>query len=191
MRDFHNLYRVCRACVLCILYGLCIAPNDLLSFPHINNSRPRYGESSKGPKTPPTLPTTIQEGPDATHDETDYHLLILRPYAIQIPPELRFMHHTTISRHHPYLLVLASRSDAHSGRPYRAVICTTLCQITQHREGQYFATYICAKSRPLRPITTFRVKNQKDSKMSHPLYTILPHFAIFVRKFYFDTNFTH
>ena len=43
------------ACILyglCILYGSCSASNDLLSFPHINNSRPRYGESSKGPKTP-------------------------------------------------------------------------------------------------------------------------------------------
>ena len=48
------LCRVCCVCIvgLCILYGPCSASNDLLSFPHINNSRPRYGESSKGPKTP-------------------------------------------------------------------------------------------------------------------------------------------
>lgn len=41
------------------------------------------------------------------------------------------------------------------------------------------------------PYHDLQSENQKDSKMSHPLYTILPHFAIFVRKFYFDPNFTH
>ena len=41
------------SCVDYAAYSTCSASNDLLSFPHINNSRPRYGESSKGPKTPP------------------------------------------------------------------------------------------------------------------------------------------
>ena len=45
-------YTACVLYDLCILYGLYSASNDLLSFPHINNSRPRYGESSKGPLTP-------------------------------------------------------------------------------------------------------------------------------------------
>ena len=39
-------------CVYYAAYSTCSASNDLLSFPHINNSRPRYGESSKGPLTP-------------------------------------------------------------------------------------------------------------------------------------------
>lgn len=72
---------------LCILYGPYSASNDLLSFPHINNSRPRYGESSKGPKTP-TLPTTIHSGPDATHAETAYNLLILRMDTLLISPRI-------------------------------------------------------------------------------------------------------
>ena len=38
-------------CVDYAAYSTCSASNDLLSFPHINNSRPRYGESSKGPLT--------------------------------------------------------------------------------------------------------------------------------------------
>ena len=109
-------------------------------FPHINNSRPRHGESSKGPKTPPTLPTTIQAGPDSTHDDADYHLLILRSDAIQISPELPWMRHPTLSWHHTYLLVLILSMDAHLGRPYLAVICATLGPITRHTAGQYFAT---------------------------------------------------
>ena len=36
-------------------------------------------ESPQRDPRPPTLPTTIQAGPDATHAETDYHLPILRP----------------------------------------------------------------------------------------------------------------
>ena len=36
----------------------------------------------------PTLPTTIHAGPDSTHDETDYHLLIFRMDAIQISPRI-------------------------------------------------------------------------------------------------------
>lgn len=34
-------------------------------------------------------------------------------------------------------------------------------------------------------------EKHKDSKMSHPLYTQLHHFAVFVSKFYFRPNFTH
>ena len=41
-------------------------------------------ESPQRDPRPPTLPTTIQAGPDSTHDELAYHLLILRMDAIQI-----------------------------------------------------------------------------------------------------------
>ena len=41
-------------------------------------------ESPQRDPRPPTLPTTIQSGPDATHAETDYHLLILRKDTFQI-----------------------------------------------------------------------------------------------------------
>ena len=100
------------SCVDYAAYSTCSASNDLLSFPHINNSRPRYGESSKGPM-PPTPPTTIQEGHDATHDESAYPLLILCPDALKMSPELLWMRHPNISRHHPYLLVLASCWNSH------------------------------------------------------------------------------
>ena len=148
-------------------------------------------ESPQRDPRPPTLPTTIQAGPDATHYGPSYHLLILRPDAIQISPELRFMRHPTISRHHPSLPFLTSCRYAHPGIPYLAVLGAVLGPITLHIAGPYCTTEIRTVSRHLCPITTCRVKNQKDSKMSHPLYTKSPHFALFVRKFYFDPYFTH
>lgn len=169
------------SCVDYATHGACSASNDLLSFPHINNSRPRHGESSKGPKTtpPPTLPTT-QAGPDATHGEPAYHLPILRLDALQISPELRFMSHPTISRHHPYVLVLTSRMDAHSGRPYLAVLGTALCPITRHRAGQYCTTEIRTVSRHLCLITTNRAKIKKIAKchiIYTPNYPLLPYLS--------------
>ena len=148
-------------------------------------------ESPQRDPRPPTLPPTIQAGPDATHDESAYPLLILRPDAIQISPELRILRHPTISRHHPSMLVLTLSRYAHTGCPYLAVLVAVLGPHTRHRAGQYCTTEIRAVSRHLCPITTRREKRQKDSKMSHPLYTKLPHFALFVRKFYFGHYFTH
>ena len=97
-------------------------------------------ESPQRDPRPPTLPTTIQAGPDSTHDDADYHLLILRSDAIQISPELPWMRHPTLSWHHTYLLVLILSMDAHLGRPYLAVICATLGPITSNIAGQYCAT---------------------------------------------------
>lgn len=127
------------SCMDCAYMSACSASNDLLSFPHINNSRTRYGESSKGPKTPHPTPT-IQACPETTSEEPAYHLLILRMDAIQISPELRCMRHPTISRHHPSMLVLTSSRDAHSGRPYLAILSITLGPITLHIAGQYCTT---------------------------------------------------
>ena len=147
-------------------------------------------ESPQRDPRPPTLPTT-RAGPDATHDEPAYHLPILRMDALLISPELRFMRHPTISRHHPSMLVLTLSRYAHTGWPYLAVLVAVLGPHTRHRAGQYCTTEIRTVSRHLCPITTRREKRQKDSKMSHPLYTKLPHFALFVRKFYFGPYFTH
>lgn len=129
--------------VSCVDYAtpsVCSASNDLLSFPHINNSRPRHGESSKGPKTPPTLPPPSRR---VLTPHTKSPTTISR-YCVCMPsrylPELRYMRHPTLYQHHPYVLVLTSRMDAHSGRPYLAVLGTTLCPITRHRAGQYFTT---------------------------------------------------
>ena len=127
------------SCVDYAAHAACSASNVLLSFPHINNSRPRHGESSKGPMTP-TLPTTIQAGPDATHDETDYHLLIFRMDTLLISPELLCLRHPTLYQHHPYMLALTSCRDAHPGRPYLAVFCAQLGHITRPIAGQYCAT---------------------------------------------------
>ena len=120
-----------------------------------------------------------------------YHLPILRMYALLISPELRILRHPTISRHHPSMLVLTLSRYAHLGRPYLSVQVIVLGPITSNIAGQYCATEIRTVSRHLCHITTRRAKNQKDSKMSHPLYTKLPHFAVFVHKFYFGPNFTH
>ena len=97
-------------------------------------------ESPQRDPRPPTLPATIQAGPDATHDESAYPLLILRPDAIQISPELRFMRHPTISRHHPSLPFLASCRYAHPGIPYLAVLGAVLGPITLHIAGPYCTT---------------------------------------------------
>ena len=97
-------------------------------------------ESPQRDPRPPTLPTTIQAGPDATHYGPAYHLPILRMDALLISPELLLLRHPTISIHHPSLFVLTSCWNSHPGRPYLAVLGITLCTITSHREGPYCTT---------------------------------------------------
>ena len=97
-------------------------------------------ESPQRDPRPPTLPTTIQAGPDSMHAETDYHLLILRPDVLLISPELRILRHPTISRHHPSMLVLTLSSYAHTGWPYLAVLGAVLGPITLHIAGPYCTT---------------------------------------------------
>ena len=97
-------------------------------------------ESPQRDPRPPTLPTTIQAGPDATHYGPAYHLPILRMYALLISPELRILRHPTISRHHPSMLVLILSRDAHLGRPYLSVQVIVLGPITSNIAGQYCAT---------------------------------------------------
>ena len=94
----------------------------------------------RDPRPPPTLPNTIQAGPDAAHDEPAYHLPILRLDALKMSPELRFMRHPTISRHHPSMPFLTSCRDAHPGMPYLAVLGAVLCPITLHIAGPYCTT---------------------------------------------------
>ena len=96
-------------------------------------------ESPQRDPRPPTLPTTIQEGPDSMHAETDYHLPILRMGTLLISPELRFLRHPTIYGHHPYLLILILSRDAHLGRPYLSVQVIVLGPITSDIAGQYCA----------------------------------------------------
>ena len=97
-------------------------------------------ESPQRDPRPPHPTPTIQAGPDTTHGNTDYHLLILRMDAIQISPELRYFRHPTLYQHHTYMLALTSCRDAHLGMPYLAVLGTTLGPITRHIAGQYCTT---------------------------------------------------
>ena len=151
----------CVYCMACVARQTTFFLFPILIIPVLDMQSPQ-----RDPR-PPTLPTTIHAGPDSMHAETDYHLPILRMDTLLISPELRILRHPTISRHHPSLPFLTLSRYAHTGCPYLAV------------------------SRHLCPITTRREKRQKDSKMSHPLYTKLPHFALFVSKFYFGPYFTH
>lgn len=92
-------------------------------------------------------------------------------------PEFRYMRHPTLYQHHPYMLALTSCRDAHPGRPYLAVLGTTLCPITRHRAGQYCTTEIRTVSRHLCLITTHRAKSRKIAKchiLYTPNYPILP-----------------
>ena len=97
-------------------------------------------ESPQRDPRPPTLPTTIEAGPDSTHDEPAYHLPILRMDALLISPELLLLRPPTISRHHPFMPVLILSRDAHLGRPYLSVQVIVLGPITSNIAGQYCAT---------------------------------------------------
>lgn len=148
-------------------------------------------ESPQRDPRPSTLPTTIQAGPDSTHDETDYHLPILRLDAIPISPR--------IALYAPSYPIPASPihacPDIMQGCPFG----NALSGCTWHNIRPDYATHSRAvlhhidmyRITPSVPDYDKQSKNQKDSKMSHPLYTQLHHFAVFVRKFYFDPNFTH
>ena len=139
----------------------------------------------------PTLPTTIREGPDATHDETDYHLLIFRLYYIKISPRIALYapsYHLQTSHIHacPGILQVWPFGKALSGRTWhhiRPYYATQRRTVLRHRDTDRITSSMLYHDQ--------QSENQKDSKMSHHLYTQLHHFAMFVRKFYFGPNFTH
>ena len=148
-------------------------------------------ESPQRDPRPTTLPTTIQAGPDSTHDELAYHLPILHLDAIPISPRIALYAPSYPIPASP----IRSGPDIAHGCPFRKSISGR----TWHRIMPHYAT----QSRtvlhhiytdhitPSMPYYDPHSENQKDSKMSHPLYSQLPHFAIFVRKFYFGPSFTH
>lgn len=144
----------------------------------------------KGPMTP-SLPTTIQVGPDSTHDEPAYHIQILRMDAVQISPRIALYapsYHLQISPIYagPDIVQVCPFRKALSGRTWRSIrpdYATQSWTVLHYRDMDNITLHM--------PYHDLQSENQKDSKMSHPLYTILPHFAIFVRKFYFNPNFTH
>lgn len=175
---------------LCILYGSYSASNDLLSFPHINNSRPRHGESSKGPKTP-----------HPTHRHTGRSWL--HAWRVRLPyPDIAHGCHPDIPRIAPYApsyhiqtSPIHACPDIMQGCPFRKALSGRTWQHIRPNYAPHRRTVL--HHIDMRHITLHmpyhdpQSENQKDSKMSHPLYTQLPHFSIFVRKFYFSPNFTH
>ena len=179
------------SCVDYDTYSTCSASNDRLSFPHINNSRPRHGESSKGPKTPPH-PTHHQPGRSWLHTlrarlpSTD----IAHGHSPDIPiialnassyPILASPIHAG-----PDIMPGCPSRKALSGRTWHNIrpdYATQSRTVLHHRDTDRIT--------PSMPYHDPHSENQKDSKMSHPLYGQLTHFAIFVRKFYFGPSFTH
>ena len=148
-------------------------------------------ESPQRDPRPTTLPTTIQAGPDSTHDELAYHLPILHLDAIQISPRIALY-----APSYPIpVSPIRSGPDIMQGCPFR----NALPGCTWHSIRPNYAPHrrTVLHHIDMRHITLHMLyhdpqsENQKDSKMSHPLYTQLPHFAMFVRKFYFCPYFTH
>lgn len=148
-------------------------------------------ESPQRDPRPTTLPTTIQAGPDSTHDELAYHPPILHMDAIQISPRIALY---APSYPIPASPIHSGHDIAHgclfrkalSGRTWHNIrpdYATQSRTVPHHRDTDHITPYM--------PDYDQQSENQKDSKMSHPLYGQLTHFAIFVRKFYFGPYFTH
>ena len=148
-------------------------------------------ESPQRDPRPPTLPTTIQSGPDATHAETDYHLLILRKDTFQIPLIIVLdapSYNLQISPIHagPDTEQGCASGKALSGCTWHHIRTDYEPHsrtVLHHIDMRHITLHM--------PYHDPQSENQKDSKMSHLLYTKLPHFALFVRKFYFGHYFTH
>lgn len=137
-------------------------------------------ESPQRDPRPTTLPTTSQEGPGSTPYEPAYHIPILRMGTLHTSPIIALK-----ASSYP---ILASPIHAGpdimlgcpSGRPYLAVLGTTLGLITRHRAGQYCTTEIRTVSRHLCPITTHIAKIKKIAKCHIPYtanYPILPYLS--------------
>ena len=138
-------------------------------------------ESPQRDPWPPTLPATIQAGPDATHSETDYHLLILLMDAIPISPRIApsapsYNLQTSPMPVGPYTEQGCAYGKALSGRTWHHIRPDYATQ----REGPYFTTEIWTASLYIRPITTHRAKIKKIAKchiLYTPNYPILPYLS--------------
>ena len=148
-------------------------------------------ESPQRDPRPTTLPTTIQAGPDSTHDELAYHPPILHMDAIQISPRIALYapsYPILASPIHagPDIMHGCSSRNALSDRTWHNIrpdYATQSRTVPHHRDTDRITPYM--------PDYDQQSEKQKDSKMPHLLYTKLPHFAMFVRKFYFGPYFTH
>ena len=137
-------------------------------------------ESPQRDPRPTPLPTTSQAGPGSTPYEPSYHI-----------PILPWMRHPTLSWHPPIhagpdIMLGCPSRKALSGRTWHNIgpdYATQSRTVLHHRDTDRIT--------PSMPYHDPHSENQKDSKMSHPLYGQLTHFAIFVRKFYFGPYFTH
>ena len=148
-------------------------------FPHINNSRTRYGESSKGPKT--HHPTHHQPG---------------RSWLYTLRARLSYTDIALKASSYPILASpIHAGPDIMPGCPSRKALSGRTWHNIRPDYAEQSRTVLHHRDTdritPSMPYHDPHSENQKDSKMSHPLYGQLTHFAIFVRKFYFGPSFTH
>lgn len=131
-------------------------------FPHINNSRTRYGESSKGPKT--HHPTHQQPGRSWLY--TLRALLSYTDIALKASsyPILASPIHAG-----PDIMLGCPSRRALSGRTWHNIrpnYATQSRTVLHHRDTDRIT--------PSMPYHDPHSENQKDSKMSHLLYSQLP-----------------
>lgn len=131
-------------------------------FPHINNSRTRYGESSKGPKTHP--PTHQQPGRSWLYTlraRLSYTDIALKASSY---PILASPIHAG-----PDIMPGCPSRKALSGRTWHNIrpdYATQSRTVLHHRDTDRIT--------PSMPYHDPHSENQKDSKMSHLLYSQLP-----------------
>lgn len=148
-------------------------------------------ESPQRDPRPTTLPTTSQAGPGSTPYEPAYHIPILRIGTLLISPIIALKassYPILASPIHagPDIMQGCPSRKALSGRTWHNIrpdYATQSRTVLHHRDTDRIT--------PSMPYHDPHSENQKDSKMPHLLYAKLPHFAIFVRKFYFGPSFTH
>lgn len=186
----HSLYRAYILCRLCRVFHVQRVKRPSFLFPILIIPVLDMESPQRDPR-PTTLPTTIQAGPDSTHDELAYHLPILHMDAIPISPRISLYAPSypipaSPIRSGPDIAHGCPSRNALSGRTWHHIrpdYATQSRTVLHHRDTDRIT--------PSMPDYDPQSENQKDSKMSPPLYTQLPHFAMFVRKFYFCPYFTH
>ena len=128
----------------------------------------------RDPRPLPTLPTTSQAGPGSTHYEPAYHPPILHMDAIQISPRIALYassYPILASPIHagPDIMLGCPSRKALSGRTWHNIrpdYATQSRTVLHHRDTDRIT--------PSMPYHDPHSENQKDSKMSHLLYSQLP-----------------
>ena len=138
-------------------------------------------ESPQRDPRPPTLPTAIQVGPDATHDERAYHIPILRLNSLRISPRIALYTPSYNLQTSP----ICSCPDIAHGCPFRKALSgRTWRSIMPYYATQSSTVLPNIDIRPLShhlcPITRHRAKIKKIAKchiLYTPYYPILPYLS--------------